>query len=99
MTISKNNAGDRLIISLEGRLDTTTAPQLQEQLIPEFDNVTCIQIDCKQLVYVSSAGLRVLLLGEKRAKAGNGKMILVNVSKEIREVFELTGFSDVLTFE
>jgi anti-anti-sigma factor len=97
MTIAKNQAGEKLIISLEGRLDTTTAPELQGQLIPEFDRVKHIELDFKQLVYVSSAGLRVLLLGEKMAKAKGGKMNLVNVSPEIQEIFEMTGFSEVLT--
>ncbi|MDR2786466.1 MAG: STAS domain-containing protein [Treponema sp.] len=99
MTIAKDLAGEKLIISLEGRLDTTTAPELQEQLIPEFDKVKHIRLDFKQLVYVSSAGLRVLLLGEKTAKAKGGTMRLVNVSQEIQEIFEMTGFSEVLTIE
>jgi anti-anti-sigma factor len=99
MTITKNNVDEKLIISLGGRLDTTTAPQLQGELIPDFDSVKYIQIDFKELDYVSSAGLRVLLMGEKTAKAKGGKMTLVNVSAEIQEVFEMTGFSDVLTIE
>jgi anti-anti-sigma factor len=97
MTITKNQTGGKLVISLEGRLDTTTAPELQEQLIPEFDRTKHIELDFKQLVYVSSAGLRVLLLGEKTAKAKGGAMSLVNVSPEIQEIFEMTGFSEVLT--
>jgi anti-anti-sigma factor len=99
MTITKVQEGDKLIIALEGRLDTTTAPELQAQLIPEFDTAKHIQLDFKDLAYVSSAGLRVLLLGEKTASAKGGVLILVNVSPEIQEVFEMTGFSDVLTIE
>jgi anti-anti-sigma factor len=99
MIITKNQDGEKLVIALEGRLDTTTAPELQEQLIPEFDTVKHIQLDFKQLVYVSSAGLRVLLLGEKTAKAKTGRMSLVNVSPEIQEIFEMTGFSEVLAIE
>jgi anti-anti-sigma factor len=99
MTITKNQDGEKLIISLEGRLDTTTAPELQEQLIPAFDNVKQIQLDFKELLYVSSAGLRVLLLGEKTAGAKGASLSLVNVSPEIQEIFEMTGFSDVLTIE
>jgi anti-anti-sigma factor len=99
VTITKNQDGEKLIISLEGRLDTTTAPELQEQLIPEFDNVKQIQLDFKELLYVSSAGLRGLLLGEKTAGAKGASLILVNVSPEIQEIFEMTGFSDVLTIE
>jgi anti-anti-sigma factor len=99
MTITKSQDGEKLIIALEGRLDTTTGPELQEQLIPEFDTVKHIRLDFKELVYVSSAGLRVLLLGEKTAKAKGGTMSLVNVAPEIQEIFEMTGFSEVLTIE
>jgi len=99
MTISKTKDGDTLVLALEGRLDTTTAPQLQEALIPEFDQEKNIRLDFKNLAYVSSAGLRILLLGEKTAKGKGGKMSLVNVSAEILEIFEMTGFSDVLCVE
>jgi anti-anti-sigma factor len=97
MTITKEQDGEKLVIALEGRLDTTTAPELQEQLIPEFDKTKHICLDFKELVYVSSAGLRILLLGEKTAKAKGGTMGLVNVSPEIQEIFEMTGFSEILT--
>jgi anti-anti-sigma factor len=99
MTISRNEVGGKIVLSLEGRLDTTTAPQLQGQLIPEFDAAKYIQVDFKNLVYVSSAGLRVLLMGEKTAQAKGGRMTLINVSAEIQEIFEMTGFSEVLTLE
>ena len=99
MTIGKNQDGDTLVLSLEGRLDTTTAPALQGELVPLFNETKSIRLDLKRLVYVSSAGLRVLLLSEKTAKAKGGSMILVNVSGEIREVFEITGLSDVLHIE
>jgi anti-anti-sigma factor len=99
MTIAKNQTGNKLIIALEGRLDTTTAPELQEQLILEANEGKDIQLDFGQLAYVSSAGLRVLLLGEKTARAKGGKITLVNVSAEIRDVFDMTGFSGILTLE
>jgi anti-anti-sigma factor len=99
MIITKNQSEEKLVLSLEGRLDTVTAPDLQEQLIPEFDKTKHIQLDFKQLVYVSSAGLRVLLIGTKTAKAKGGKMSLVNVSAEIKEIFEMTGFSGILTID
>jgi len=99
MNIIKTKDGDTLILALEGRLDTTTAPQLQEALIPEFEQEKNIRLDFQNLVYVSSAGLRILLLGEKTAKGKGGKMSLVNVSAEILEIFEMTGFSDVLSLE
>jgi anti-anti-sigma factor len=99
MTVTKNQDGDKLVIALEGRLDTTTAPELQEKLVPEFDTAKHIRLDFKDLAYVSSAGLRVILLGEKTAKAKGAVMSLVNVSSEILEIFEMTGFSDILTIE
>jgi anti-anti-sigma factor len=97
MTITQNHSEEKLVMALEGRLDTITAPDLQEQLIPGFDKTKHIQLDFRRLIYVSSAGLRILLMGEKTAKAKGGKMTLVNVSAEIKEIFEMTGFSEVLT--
>jgi anti-anti-sigma factor len=99
MTVAKYHAEDKLVLSPKGRLDTTTASLLQAELLPEFDSVNHIQLDFKQLAYVSSAGLRVLLLAEKTAKAKGGKMVLVNVSPEVMEVFEMTGLSEILTIE
>ena len=97
MNINKTQNGDKITLSLSGRLDTTTAPQLQEVLIPAFDEAKHVEMDFAELEYVSSAGLRVLLMGEKTAKAKTGEQTLLNVSPEIMEVFEMTGFSGVLT--
>lgn len=97
MNINKTQNGEKTVIALSGRLDTVTAPQLQEILIPEFDKSKQIELDFSELAYVSSAGLRVLLMGEKTAKAKGGSMTLANVSGEIMEVFEMTGFADMLT--
>jgi anti-anti-sigma factor len=99
MTITQNQSEEKLVMALEGRLDTITAPLLQEQLIPGFDRAKHIQLDFRQLAYVSSAGLRVLLVGEKTAKARGGKLTLVNVSAEINELFDMTGLSEVLTID
>lgn len=99
MEIKTTRTGENTTLSLSGRLDTTTAPQLQEALIPEFDTAKGITLDFAELAYVSSAGLRVLLMGEKTAKAKGAKQILINVSAEIMEVFEMTGFSGVLHIE
>lgn len=96
MEIKTARNGDNATLTLSGRLDTTTAPQLQESLIPEFDTMKSVTLDFAELAYVSSAGLRVLLMGEKTAKAKGAKQTLVNVSAEIMEVFEMTGFSGVL---
>ena len=96
MTINKTQDGDKLTIALEGKLDTTTAPQLQDILIPAFDEAKDIILDFSALAYVSSAGLRVLLMGEKTAKAKGGSLTLTGVSPEIMEVFEMTHFADIL---
>ena len=97
MTINKTQENGTLILGLEGRLDTTTAPQLQDVLIPAFDEAHDIKLDFAKLAYVSSAGLRVLLMGQKTAKAKGASMTLTGVSEEIMEVFEMTGFADMLT--
>lgn len=99
MTITKNNTQDKTIFLLEGRLDTTTAPQLQETLIPEFDTIKEIELNFSSLAYVSSAGLRVLLMGEKAAKAKGGSLTITGVSEEIMEVFDMTGFSGILNIK
>lgn len=97
MTINKTQTDGKLTFALEGRLDTTTAPQLQEVLIPSFEDAKDVNLDFSNLVYVSSAGLRVLLMGHKTAKEKEAVMTLSNISQEIMEVFEMTGFSEMLT--
>lgn len=97
MDIIKTKVGETTKIDLVGRLDTTTAPLLQEVLVPEFDLVKEVDLNIKDLAYISSAGLRVLLIGEKTANANGGRFIVSNVPDEIMEVFEMTGFSEILT--
>ncbi len=97
MTIDKKLENGKLTLALDGRLDTTTAPQLQEVLIPAFVESNDITLDFTKLAYVSSAGLRVLLMGQKEAKKRDSSMTLTGVSEEIMEVLEMTGFADMLT--
>jgi len=99
MTINKTQNDEKVTLTLSGRLDTTTAPKLQEVLIPEFDEVKQMELDFAELEYVSSAGLRVLLMGEKTAKTKDATMKLINVSHEIMEIFNMTGFSGILNIE
>ena len=99
MTISKNRDGNAVNLALEGRLDTTTAPQLEEALKENMDGVETLTLDMEKLEYVSSAGLRVLLAAQKRMNAVKGTMVLRNVCDDIKEVFEITGFCDILTIE
>ncbi len=98
MTITKEQNGQELCIALEGRLDTTTSPELEEELKGSLDGITGLTIDLAALDYISSAGLRVLLSAQKTMNK-QGSMVVKNVSEEIMEVFEVTGFSDILTIE
>jgi anti-anti-sigma factor len=99
MDINKTQDGDRIIFSLSGRLDTISAPKLQEALMPELDSAKQVLLDFAGIAYVSSAGLRVLLMGEKTAKAKGARQTFRNVSADVMEVFEMTGFSDILNIE
>ena len=94
MNIKKSLSGTELTIMLEGRLDTMTAPELEKELKENYDSITGLVLDFKDLEYISSAGLRVLLSAHK---ALNGKLVVKNVIDTVMEVFEITGFADILT--
>ena len=98
MTIHQNKNGDSLVVALEGRLDTTTSPELEAALRPELESVSALEIDLEKLDYISSAGLRVLLSAQK-AMNKRGSMKVTHVSADIMDIFEVTGFSDILTIE
>ncbi|MCD8331770.1 MAG: STAS domain-containing protein [Oscillospiraceae bacterium] len=98
MTITKKREGNQLLIALEGRLDTTTSPELSAVLDAELDGVTELLIDMEKLAYLSSAGLRVILAAQKRMNR-QGKMTVAHVCADIMEVFEMTGFVDILTIQ
>jgi anti-sigma B factor antagonist len=99
MTITKNNTANGKELVVSGRIDTVTAPELQAGLIPEFAEVKEITLNLSAVNYISSAGLRVLLAAEKESKKRGGKFVLTGVIPEVREVFDMTGFSDILTIE
>ena len=99
MEIIKTKEGSKMTIALEGRLDTTTAPSLDAVVGSELGDITELVYDFNKLEYVSSAGLRVLLLSQKTMNAKGGTMVIRNVNSDIMEVFEMTGFSSVLTIE
>ncbi len=90
--------GSKLTIAVSGRVDTTTAPELEKAVFESTDGITELVLDLKEMSYISSAGLRVLLKSEKAMKA-QGKMTLINVNNEVMEIFDMTGFSDILTIE
>lgn len=98
MTIVKAQEGAALKLALEGRLDTTTAPQLETELKGVGPDVTELTFDFEKLEYISSAGLRVLLAAQKTMNK-QGKMVIKNVCSDIMEVFDITGFADILTIE
>ena len=98
MNIEKKLNDKTLVIELEGRLDTTTAPQLEAELKNSLDGVTELVFDLGALEYISSAGLRVLLSAYKTMR-GKGSMKITNANELVKEVFEVTGFSDFLPIE
>ena len=98
MNIVKTTEDTKLTLALEGRLDTTTAPQLEAEVKGALANVTELVLDFSQLEYLSSAGLRVILAAQKIMNK-QGKMVIRHVNETILEVFEVTGFSDILTIE
>ena len=98
LTINKSSSGDSLSLALEGRLDTTTAPQLEAELKTGLDSVKTLIFDLDKLAYVSSAGLRVLLKAQKVMNK-QGSMTIKNAGAEILEIFEVTGFDEILNIE
>ena len=98
MTINKNQEGTKLEIALEGRLDTMTAPSLEEEVKNSVEGITELVFDLKDLIYVSSAGLRVLLSAQKTMNK-QGSMTIKNANEEVMEIFEVTGFIDILNIE
>ena len=98
MTIKKSTKDKELEVKVSGRLDTTTAPQLEIELKQGIGNKELLILDFSELEYLSSAGLRVILAAQKVMNK-QGKMIVRNVNETIMDIFEVTGFTDILTIE
>lgn len=98
MDIRKTLNGNELLVAVVGRLDTTTAPQLEENVRSSIDGMKSLVFDFEKLEYISSAGLRVLLAMQKIMNK-QGSMTIRNVNETVMEVFEVTGFVDILTIE
>ena len=98
MTIEKNLNGTELTVTITGRLDTTTAPQLEAEFKQSIAGVEKLVLDFASLEYLSSAGLRVLLAAQKVMNK-QGEMVIRNVNETINEIFDVTGFVDILTIE
>lgn len=99
MIITKNKQDKALTYALAGRLDTTTAPDLDAALAQDLPGVTSLVIDMAELEYLSSAGLRSLLAAQKKMNAVEGKMVVRGANDSIKEVFDITGFTEMLTIE
>jgi anti-sigma B factor antagonist len=95
-TLNKENS--KLTITVNGRVDTTTAPELEKVILENLDGVTDFVLDLSDMPYTSSAGLRVILKAQKQMNR-QGSMRVINVQSDVMEVFEMTGFSDILTIE
>ena len=98
LKIQKTVENEKTIFALEGRLDSTSAFELESQLKASIDGVKTLVFDFKDLSYISSAGLRVLLSAQKTMN-NQGEMSVVNVQDDVMEIFELTGFSDILDIQ
>ena len=98
MTIEIKRKAEEIVLQVAGRLDTTTAPALDKAIMENLTGIKSLILDFKGLEYISSAGLRVLLSAQKKMKQ-IGTMKLINVCEEVMEVFEITGFADILMIE
>ena len=99
MNITSETNGKQVTFALEGRLDTVSAPELEKVLGANLDGVEELILEFEKLRYLSSAGLRVLLAAQKKMNAQKGSMVIKHVNEMIMEVFEVTGFLDILTVE
>ena len=94
MDLTTEKRGDVMLLGIKGRLDASTANKLEEKLLASIDKgERRLALDCSQLDYISSAGLRVLLLTVKRLSSGNGKLVLYALKDQVKEVFDIAGFS------
>ena len=98
MEIKTKKDDKNLTITLEGRLDTNTSPEL-EKYLEELNSINNLTLDFEKLNYISSAGLRLILIFQKTMKNNNGTMIIKNVKEKIKEIFDITGFTGILTIE
>ncbi len=99
LTINKDINEGNAVYTLAGRLDTVTAPELEEDILAVLPSITALELDFAGIDYISSAGLRVLLTSQKRMNEQDGSMKLTHVDPMIMGIFEMTGFSEILTIE
>lgn len=99
MTITETRNESTIQLAVEGRVDTNTSPQMQQAILQAFQKGKTVILDLEKVDYVSSSGLRALLIGQKTANSKGGSMKLIHVCESVMKVFEMTGFSDMLTIE
>ena len=97
MTITKVQDGDTVTLQIDGRVDTNTSPELQKAILEAFQSAKNLHLDLAKVAYVSSAGLRALLIGQKTAASKGGAMELLNVAPTVKAVLDSVGFSKILT--
>lgn len=98
MNIEKNQNGSELVVKVIGRVDTVTAPELESQVKESLEGITNLELNLEELEYISSAGLRVILSLQKIMNK-QGRLIITNVNETVQDIFEVTGFSEILTIE
>lgn len=99
LTITQSTQAGAAVLGLAGWLDTTTAPSLQEALLPMLQSGASVVLDFGGVEYISSAGMRVLLTGQKTAQSAGGKLVLRNVTPAVLDILKMTGFASILTIE
>ncbi len=99
MNVTKSLENKKLTVVVEGRLDTLTAPDLEEELVPALEGVEALVFDLSKLAYISSAGLRVLVGAAQTMDDHSGSMSIVNANEDVRNIFDITGLADVLGVE
>lgn len=99
MNIKVANAEGKTIVAVDGRIDTTNVTEFEKQMAELTDPSTAIEMECSELDYISSSGLRIFLSMQKKVGAAGGSLVLRNMRPEIREIFDMTGFSSIFTIE
>ncbi len=99
MQVTEKKGENSLILEVSGQVDTVTAPELQTAILTAFQKTTNVYLNLSDVAYMSSAGLRALLIGQKTAASKGGKLIIQNVQEPVMQVFNMSGFSKVLTIE
>ena len=96
MTITKTNNGDTVVVAVEGRVDTNTSPVLQKAILEAFQGAKNLTLDLEKVPYISSAGLRALLIGQKTASSKGGMMEVIHVQPAVKTILDTVGFSSIL---